>query len=340
VVGLKGHEEESHGKKSGKARGSMVLKAATAAGGRIVSTVANGEEPLDVPEEILAQMPEELLDSRDRLRGRHRVEDQDFDEDEDGDSMEEISVEVHGPTIAPKATLYEESLTEDEEPALAKELVNNISAVAEVFQEIGTSRTESKAVESEVRKDVDEEMDEEVSEPDWEPEVPESPFEAVEGPVSGVFTLKSKPESEYQTGTAHGEGEGSDPHARHGMDARTTVESFEDETETGEESTDLDDLDQPIYARPTVEIPKPLDPSSIRPNFQLVSRPDDSQVSSSDHTGEPGSTGGFDEGVQVEYDQLKIGALSRDTGYAQVSEQDGATQEVSHLDSTRTDEND
>ncbi len=228
IVGFKTQEEDQGKRSFNKSRPGAVLKAATAAGGRIVSTVGGAEEE-DVPEEILAQVPEDLLDERDRMH-RHRVEEPDFDDDEESGVEQDLTVDLPGETIAPKTTLYEESLLEDEdedEPALAQELDKNITAVEELYQEIGRgdARRESQpqpviSLEAQVIDQDDEEDDEsESQEPEesWEAQehtVSKSPYEAVEGPVTGVFTLKTKPDSEsfsnplYKAEYSDAEGEG------------------------------------------------------------------------------------------------------------------------------------
>lgn len=236
VIGMR-QDEEAPLKKRGSSRAGSVLKSASASGGRITQTVTNGEEALDVPEEILAQMPEELLDSRDRGRGRGRTSEADFgdedDEDDSEDGLDDATLEIEKEEGIAKVSRYEELAEDDDAPA--RELSNSISAVEEVYQEIGVGAASSEpevsyespsvssysstpstssyrdlvieeynpVTQAPSVSDDEEEVDEitgenEVvdAEVDWTPELTPSPYEAVESGVSGVFTLAKKPEHE------------------------------------------------------------------------------------------------------------------------------------------------
>jgi len=318
VVGMKAQEEETHTKKSGRSRANSVLKSASASGGRIVSTVANGEEALDVPEEILAQMPEDLLESRDRLRGRMRTEEPEMDEeDEDSDGDEESAVEVLGQTVAPKATLYEETLMEDEEAhPLSRELSNNISAVEEVFQEINVAEAPRR---SETIEEVDEDEDDEdeVEEeddeneitgeteateepgPSWEPE--RSPYEAVESGFSGVFTLSKKPENEEAEDTA-GSGSSAAAQAVSMEGPAPVVESYSYGSNSADEAA--------LASHGNVTAPAPDSDSSIRPNFQILSRSADNQENGEEQAG---TEYGAKREEGNDFDQLKIAAFTSES---------------------------
>jgi Rne/Rng family ribonuclease len=336
VVGMKSHDEDSHGKRSNRSRANSVLKSATASGGRIVSTVANGEETLDVPEEILAQMPEELLDPRDRARGRmQRASEADFNEDDDeSESDDETEVEVLGASAAVKSSLYEETMLEDEEAPLSRELSNNISAVEEVFQEIGVGEPKryQETIIEEAAEDADEDdeedtgevevvdandddTDEEEEEDDDEDEVetinyqPEaSPYEAVPSGVSGVFTLNKKPEEEvrhHDAGTTSGA-------ESQWSGNNETAQSFSIASEPTPVHVDtyahgaVDKVDEvELASHGNVTAPEP-DPAGIRPNFQIVSRENtDFDFQSSDH----GAT--RNDADASDFDQLKIAAFTQ-----------------------------
>ena len=324
VVGMKSHDEDSHGKKSNRSRANSILKSASASGGRIVSQVANGggEEPLDVPEEILAQMPEELLDPRDRARGRMRPGGAGFnDEEDESEGDDEAEVEVLTSAAPSKSSLYEETLLEEEDSdAHSRELTSSISAVHEVFQEIGVgepnryketvieevdSDDDEEAGEDETEEetlvqvqvteeadDVEEEEVDEVEVPSYEPEA--SPYEAVPSSFSGVFTLNKKPEVEDVAAvvdTATG------TEAHWNTETAGTAQSVSIAQETAP-LIDAHAHDAALESHGNVTHPSP-DLSSIKPNFQLVSR----ENQGSDH----GTTHGDEEA-----EQLKIAAFTSD----------------------------
>lgn len=321
VVGMKAQEEDLHGKKSNRSRANSVLKSATASGGRIVSTVANGEEALDVPEEILAQMPEELLDPRDRARGRIRTAEPDFNDEEDSES-DESEVEVLTAAFTSQTSLYEETLTEDDD-APSRELSHSISAVEEVFQEIHAEPVRfQESIIEEVEADEDEEEEETgeveavteeetetevelVEQVRWEPEP--SPYEAVPSSVSGVFTLNKKPENEeednHQSETSSNwsssPAEGLPVSIEHDS-APVRVETFS----SGAAVEAREDVSLESHGNVTTPDPDP-NPNAIRPNFQLVSR----------ENLETGHQQGANEGTthgesETNFDQLKIAAFT------------------------------
>ncbi|MDZ4832186.1 MAG: Rne/Rng family ribonuclease [Candidatus Melainabacteria bacterium] len=321
VIGLR-QDEEAQPKKRGGSRSGSVLKSATASGGRITQTVTNGEEVLDVPEEILAQMPEELLDTRDRGRGRPRQGEAEFgdedDDDDSDDSNDDATLEVEKEAGIAKVSRYEASVEDDD--SSSRELSNSISAVEEVFQEIGVGNAPtppptasyeaapapafpSTPSTSSYRDLVieeynpvthnapsvsdDEDEDEETgenevveAEVDWTPEITPSPYEAVESGVSGVFTLAKKPEQEDD------ENEESGPvgeaHGDHGHAHDHSHDHSHDQNQGDE---------------------------SIRQNFQLVSQESDTTHGESHEQSTDTADGGDDKEEQG-FDQLKIGAFS------------------------------
>lgn len=319
VVGMRAQEEDSHGKKSNRSRANSILKSASASGGRIVSQVASGgsEEPLDVPEEILAQMPEELLDPRDRARGRMRPGSPGFnDEDEESEGEEEAQVEVLTRASAAKSSLYEETLLEDEDgEAHSRELSSSISAVEEVFQEIGGEPNRYKeaviedvdsdddddedVVEDEIvvqvqvaeeNDDDDEDEDDDIEVPIYEPEA--SPYEAIPSSFSGVFTLNKKPETEDVASVVDTT---SGTEAHWNTETAGTAQSVSIAHETAPH-IDAHANDASVESHGNVTHPSP-DLSSIKPNFQLVSR----ENQGSDH-----GTAHGDEDAE----QLKIAAFT------------------------------
>ncbi len=131
-------------------RGGSVLRAATAMGGRVVPTVDVEEETESfddampfVPEEILDQVPDDLLDDKHSKQAlKHgafnRVEEDDDEGAEEADVVESDEVvELHTENFAPPSSLIEESLVEDDSPF--HELDESISAVERVFNEMGES---------------------------------------------------------------------------------------------------------------------------------------------------------------------------------------------------------
>ncbi|MBX9670227.1 MAG: Rne/Rng family ribonuclease [Candidatus Obscuribacterales bacterium] len=317
AAGMKAQEDDVPGKKYGRARSSSVLKSASAAGGRIVSTVANGDDTLDVPEEILAQMPEELLDPRDRSRGRIRPEEQDYsDEEDEGESSSsdnEPVAEAHNQTLAPKAALF----VEDEDEDASTELTRNISAVEEVYQEISVAGMQggswldredlSDAVDdSEDAEDAEEVDESEVAEEEtpWvSPEISPSPYEAVEGPVSGVFTLNKKPES---AATACGDDEAShEGHAHHEGCSHGHQEQDHDHSSHHESISHSSDCStsSDSYTGST------QDSAEIRPNFQILSREIEAESRQDDQATESGNYASDTTGSS-DFDQLKIAAFS------------------------------
>ncbi len=201
--------------------GGGQLRAATAHNGRILPTVEETEEEdfSEVPEEILDQMPDDLLADpaeRELKGGVKRApynNDAESEEDEDNDQTQ---FDVQNEDFAPKANLFEESFSDDdddddddEEPSSLSE---NITAVEHVFNEMGTrQRSETPAEQiatetSEVRSyehNQTEETEESVEEPmhavtetEAEDELvsfaDSSPFQTEYDPVTGTYRLKAR----------------------------------------------------------------------------------------------------------------------------------------------------
>lgn len=151
IISFKNREEDrSRGRRQSNA-GRGQLKAASAAGGRIMPSIADEPEPVevaleadfeDVPEEILAQMPEDLLDSR--VAGKVPPKHVNFgnDDDSEGEGQEggdeaEVNLDLKSETFSHKP-LFTEGLTEDDDLVhdMAASLERSVSAVESVFQEM------------------------------------------------------------------------------------------------------------------------------------------------------------------------------------------------------------
>jgi len=149
VITFKAREEEKRGANRRPLRQQgTVLRAATAHNGRIMPTMDEeiGEGFEDVPEDILDQMPDDLLHdpSRRELKGSTNRGFNDLEgEDEEGDELSfEVQQQQSKITSAQKRTLFEETFSdeddEEEDPKLSADLVENISAVNEVYEDMGT----------------------------------------------------------------------------------------------------------------------------------------------------------------------------------------------------------
>lgn len=191
------------GKRSSARPATGLLKAASASNGRIVPTVQE-EEFEDVPEEILAQMPDELLDSRVGGKLNQPFEEGDAVNDLEVESEDDV-IDVRAETFAPQTTIVEENFSEDEDEsgALHDELTENISAVAQVYEEIGSyprSEEPSFTVTEEQIEAVIEEL-----QPQPDP-VASSPFEAEFDEETGTYRLKARtpqPASDHDDSASH-----------------------------------------------------------------------------------------------------------------------------------------
>ena len=187
-----------------------------------------GEGFEDVPEEILEQMPDDLLNdpaSRDlKGPGSRGFGDIDGDEDETEESTFDARQTKTAPAQKQKSTIFEESfIDEDEDEDVSQGLVDTISAVNEVYEDMGNrSRTlvpaehvvehetmERSPVEEEEETPVPPSIAETVIETPEEKEekaeeelvsfASSSPFQTEYDPVTGVYRLKARePESGEQ----------------------------------------------------------------------------------------------------------------------------------------------
>ncbi len=256
VIAFRAAEEDTskssrqNQRRNSQNRGGSVLRAATAMGGRVVPTVdvEESQESFEdampfVPEEILDQVPDDLLDDKHSKQAlKHgafnRIEEEDESEGEVVDS-EEV-VELHTENFAPPSSLVEESLVEDD--SAFHELDESISAVERVFNEMGESSSSSDAstddddteheetetifvidtdaerpVLTEHSDSLIEESDQsqhgshnEVHQEQVVEEVEEEPATEID-PITGIYRLKpkAKPEEEqHEASDNHGESHG------------------------------------------------------------------------------------------------------------------------------------
>lgn len=191
------------------------LKSASAtSSGRVISTLkeAPRDEDEKIPDELLEQVPQDLLEPEKRS-GDRRFKRLGPAHDQDDDEDEEITLKVEGTKIEGGSVLFEESLTEDssdeqdQDSELSRELDRNISAVEEVYNEISSHGEAVEEVDGEVVEEEIKEVSVENQEAYLEDIATASPHEAVEGPVTGVFTLKSRADENLDSESGSGEAE-------------------------------------------------------------------------------------------------------------------------------------
>jgi ribonuclease E len=246
VISFKSQEEAA--KNRGNRRplrqqGGGQLRAATAHNGRIMPTVDEEVEDFsDVPEDILDQMPDDLLvdpATRELKGGVKRAPFGSETESDDDDETDHLTFEVQNEDFAPKANLFEESFAEDDDDdeTLSSGLVENITAVEHVFNDMGTRSRFEQPAEQEVAVEVlevhqhgtpsansividhpeietaPEVASETEDEADVEVEVEEelvsfasSPFETEYDPITGVYRLKARnvPSEDTENGQTEG----------------------------------------------------------------------------------------------------------------------------------------
>lgn len=218
VITFKSKEDDS-AKIRGSRRGAIkqqagVLRAATASNGRIMPTVeAEPEEDAlaFVPEDILEQMPDDLLQAKEAPAAFNKYS---GDDDEDDLENEDVVVQSHAkpahyaverPFFAPE---------ESDESELANSLSESISEVEQVYQDMGARRQsaaeeadEAEEISAAPEVDIEDvvviashpveqaeseiEAEAAVEEKFETPEV-ESPYETELDPITGVYRLKAK----------------------------------------------------------------------------------------------------------------------------------------------------
>jgi ribonuclease E len=192
VISFKTRDEEA-ARRSGNRRGGLrqsgsVLRAASASNGRITPTVEAEpeEDPLAfVPEDILEQMPDELLQGNVKVGSEpfKKYSDHDDEDDEHDDSTEAVATAYPSKreNFAPGKSFFTDShdVSDDEDSELESSLSKSISEVAEVFQDMGNRNSVNAAAMVEARvqhTEVDEAEIEDVDvvsyHPSHEPEAP------------------------------------------------------------------------------------------------------------------------------------------------------------------------
>lgn len=198
AISLK-QEEEDPVTKQTPSKVKALKSASATSSGRVVSTLKeapggqSSEE--DIPADVLKQVPQDMLEPE--KRSGRKVRRMQLPPEEEEQEEEEITLKVEGTKIESGKVIFEESLTESSESELSNELDKNISAVEEVYNEI--SKPSDESVNGEVVEEEDSGNEEEVQEAYLEDIATSSPHEAVEGPVTGVFTLKNKDDEEPET---------------------------------------------------------------------------------------------------------------------------------------------
>ncbi|PWT95792.1 MAG: ribonuclease E/G [Candidatus Melainabacteria bacterium] len=213
VITFKSREEEALGKgrnlaRKGAKQQAAVLRAATAINGRIVPTVEDAPEfdeaMAPIPEHILEQMPDELLNGTAATGKRAGV----FDDQANGESdteqaehEEELSFEPASQAFARQNYHQEKSFTEPPESNKFEDLAESVLQIDEELREFDSTRTSGAEPVQRVREadfteagnaDLEAPTSQSVaSQPTWEMEQ-KSPFETEIDPVTGIYRLKNK----------------------------------------------------------------------------------------------------------------------------------------------------
>lgn len=223
VLSFKSREDDPLLKGRGRQRGgsagrqqSTVLKAATASGGRIKPIVApepdadvdvdidEDEEFSAVPEDILDQVPEELLEHQRAFGKTTHVDLGDEGEDAEdttahfGEEQREAAY-TRGPLYAEPADDFEEDDEEEAEaPAAPKRFGVNFDADEDEGEEENEPAPITEAEPAGYSETVDTNVAAEVEDVEEIPEVslPESPFETEIDPVTGIYRLKARPQAD------------------------------------------------------------------------------------------------------------------------------------------------
>lgn len=213
LISTKPREEDMRGRsqaRRGAVRQNMALRAASIISGRVQSTVVGlgagtreaADELAEVPEDILEQVPDELLDARPGGGfagfggGRGGLE---MDVDDEAGGSEDVEDEALVPqSFAPARPLFEEELDEED---------------AGVSEALGTSVIEAERLRRELESD-SQRFDEPVELAEAEEGVaapePYSPFEVEPEPTTGIYRLKPKAEP-VRSEVAEGDAETTEP---------------------------------------------------------------------------------------------------------------------------------
>lgn len=223
VITFKSREEEGTGKgrnlsRKGAKQQAAVLRAATAINGRIVPTVEDSPEYDEglapIPEHILEQMPDELLNgtAASSKRGAF-IDDRSNGEtdSEAGDSEEELSFEPNVGTYALGGLEQEKAFSDNPDANKFEDLAHSVSQIDQELREIASTSADTfdnapeKIYSSQdLRSDFSSQEPEIEAMPNaaggedpiWSeakiPDEAESPFETEIDPVTGIYRLKTK----------------------------------------------------------------------------------------------------------------------------------------------------
>lgn len=166
IIAFRNRDEENRRGKSRNKGGNQPLKAASAVSGRVMPTVQDdhshaaeadhGHEFDDVPEDILAQMPEDLLDAR--AAGKQPTkhvsfegEDDEFDGASTPDSdQERSSLSVKRPSLTDEDDDEngdgDSEGNDENDQDMASDLARSVSAVESVYQEMDSHSGNADAV--------------------------------------------------------------------------------------------------------------------------------------------------------------------------------------------------
>lgn len=209
AISLNKEEDEDPVSKQAPGKVTALKSASATSSGRVVSRLKDisENENTDIPDDVLNQVPQDMLEPERRSGDRPRRKA--LPPEEEGES-EEITLTVGGAKSRASSVLIEEDSGEEKESKLEEELNKNISFAEGVYKEMTdtSSDDESEDEEENESNESSESLDiEVVSEVNQEAYLEDiakaSSHEAVEGPVSGVFTLKTKDESEEDEASSH-----------------------------------------------------------------------------------------------------------------------------------------
>lgn len=223
VITFKSREEEGTGKgrnlsRKGAKQQAAVLRAATAINGRIVPTVEDSPEYDEglapIPEHILEQMPDELLNGTAASSKRGAFIDDRTNGETDseaGDSEEELSFEPNVGAYSLGGLEQEKAFSDNPDANKFEDLAHSVSQIDQELREIASTSADTfdNAPEKiyspqDLRSDFSSQEPEIEAMPDaasgedpiWSeakiPDEAESPFETEIDPVTGIYRLKAK----------------------------------------------------------------------------------------------------------------------------------------------------
>jgi ribonuclease E len=236
VISFKAREEEAAARLRGGNRRSTrqagaVLRAATAMNGRIVPSVESEPEAEEdvlayVPEEILEQMPDDLLQGPGKGAQFGKYSDLSDEDEEAEEDVVSTPASFKKQSFAPERFFDDVSdIAEEKESELENRLTRSISEVEAVYQDMGKRSTTATGFVTEPDEDEEEadiedvvviageSVDVAMAEADEAEEIEEagaavyeveSPYETEIDPVTGVYRLKAKPMSQNEQVSTNG----------------------------------------------------------------------------------------------------------------------------------------